>query len=155
DSTLDQLAEIWTARRPRSILLIGPSGVGKTAAVRTLAQRRREYKLGSTPFWTTSGSRLVAGMSGFGMWQDRCHKIVREPARRPAIIHLGNLVELMEVGRSEYNRMSIAGFLRPALARGDLLAAAECTPEQLPIVEREDPHLLDVFHRVMISEPDV
>ncbi|HEY1860137.1 MAG TPA: AAA family ATPase, partial [Gemmataceae bacterium] len=155
DSILDQLAELWTARRPRSVLFIGPSGVGKSAAVRELARRRNEFNLGATPFWTTSGSRLVAGMSGFGMWQERCHKVVREASRRRAIVHLGNLVELMEVGKSEHNRMSIAGFLRPALARGDLLAAAECTPEQLPIIEREDPHLLDVFHRVTISEPDV
>ena len=53
------------------------------------------------PFWTTSGSRLVAGMSGFGMWQERVGRLVKEAAKASAVLHLGNLVELMEVGKGE------------------------------------------------------
>src|SRR5262249_36682376 len=76
-------------------------------------------------------------------------------AKRKAILHLGNLVELMEVGKSGYNTTGIAAFLRPYLARGELLAIAECTPEQLPLIEREDPHLLAVLHVVQVPEPDL
>src|SRR5439155_27085957 len=61
----------------------------------------------------------------------------------------------MEVGKSEYNALGIAAFLRPYLTRGDLLAIAECTPEQIPLIEREDPHLLAVFHVLTVPEPDV
>lgn len=67
DSTVSRIAEILTGRRPRSLLLVGPQGVGKTAAVYELVRRRYKLHLGHTPFWATSGSRLVAGMSGFGM----------------------------------------------------------------------------------------
>ena len=45
----------------------------------------------------------------------------------------------MEVGKSEYNQTGLAGFLRPAIARGELLCVAECTPEQLPVIERRGP----------------
>lgn len=38
----------------------------------------------------------------------------------------------MQVGRSEYNALGVAAFLRTSLARGELLAVCECTPEQLP-----------------------
>ena len=151
---VEQLAELLTARQPRSVLLVGASGVGKTAAVRELARHRAAVQLGATPFWATSGARLVAGMTGYGMWQERCRQVVREAARRRAILHLGNLMELMEVGKSEYNSMGIAAFLRPYMARGDLLAIAEATPEQLPIIERDDPHLLEVFHQLNVAEPD-
>lgn len=149
-----QLAEIFTSARPRSVLLIGPSGVGKTAALRELVRRRAEYNLGTTPFWSTSGARLVAGMSGYGMWQERCRNVVREAARHRVILHLGNLIELMHVGKSEMNQTGIAAFLRPALVRGELLAVAECTPEQLALIERDDPHLLDAFVRLAVPEPE-
>jgi ATP-dependent Clp protease ATP-binding subunit ClpC len=153
EAVVARLAEALTAREPRSVLLVGPSGVGKTAAVHELVRRRRTLQLGHTPFWATSGSRLVAGMTGFGMWQERCRQLWREAAREKAILHLGNLVELMEVGKYIGNTQGIAGFLRPWIARGDLLVIAECTPEQLPVVEREDPHLLDAFHQIRVEEP--
>src|SRR5205807_1977241 len=131
DSLVDRLAEALTSRGPRSVLLVGPSGVGKTAAVHELVRRRGRYGLGRTPFWATSGARLVAGMSGFGMWQERCRRLWREASSRRAILHLGNLVELLEVGKSEHHSQGVATFLRPYLGRGDLLAVAECTPEQV------------------------
>ncbi len=149
-----ELAELLTAAAPRGVLLVGPSGVGKTAAVRELARRRAEHGLGATPFWATSGARLVAGMCGYGMWQERCRQIVREAAHSRAIVHLGNLIELMQVGRSEYNALGVAAFLRSSLARGELLAICECSPEQLPLIERDDPHLLAAFHQLTVAEPN-
>lgn len=152
DALLTQLAELLSARQPRSVLLVGPSGAGKTAAVRELARRRAEFHLGATPFWATSGARLVAGMSGFGMWQDRCRQVIREASRRKAVVHLGNLVELTQVGKSEHNMLGIGSFLRPAIARGHLLAIAEVTAEQLSLLEREEPHLVAVFQPLTVAE---
>jgi ATP-dependent Clp protease ATP-binding subunit ClpC len=148
-----RLAELLTARLPRSVLLVGPSGCGKTALVQELARRRGEFGLERIRLWTTSGSRLVAGMSGFGMWQDRCEKLIREASRTEAIVHLDNLVELIEVGKGGGNTQGIAAVLRPAIARGSLLAICECTPEQLAIIEREDPQLLETFAQLEIAEP--
>ena len=154
EPVVERLAELLAARSPRSVLLVGPSGVGKTAAVRELVRCRSAFNLGATPFWATSGARLVAGMCGYGMWQERCTRVVREASKKKAILHLGNLVELMEVGKYEGNSTGVAAFLRPHLLRGSLLAVAECTPEQLPLVEREEPQLLDAFQRLTVAEPD-
>ena len=153
EATVDRLADALTGRSPGSVLLVGPAGAGKTAAVYELVRSRAEFQLASTPFWSTSGSRLVAGMSGFGMWQQRCQRLVREASKARAVVHLGNLVELIEVGRGGAGGQGIAGFLRPAVGRGELLAVAECTPEQLPVIERQDPHLLQVFHQIKVEEP--
>src|SRR5262245_12589833 len=92
-------------------------------------------------------------MSGFGMWQERCQALCREASKAKAILHLGNLVELVEVGKSEHHSQGIASFLRPYLGRGDLLVLVECTPEQLPLLERQDPHLLRVFAEIRVEEP--
>jgi ATP-dependent Clp protease ATP-binding subunit ClpC len=154
DELVEQIADALTSTRPHSVLLVGPSGVGKTAAVRELVRRKLNFRLGATPFFQTSGARIVAGQCGFGMWQQRCTDLVREVAKKRAVLHLGNLVELMEVGKSDYNQTGLAGFLRPAIARGELLCIAECTPEQLPMIEREDPQLADAFRQLKVEEPD-
>lgn len=153
ETTVHRLADVLAGRHPRSVLLVGKSGVGKSAAFHELVRRRHEFRLGRTPFYATSGSRLVAGMSGFGMWQERCEKLWREAAKEKAILHFGNLLELMEVGRSSANEQGIATFFRPYINRGDLLCVVECTPEQLPVIEREDPHLAEAFLQIKVAEP--
>jgi ATP-dependent Clp protease ATP-binding subunit ClpA len=152
DETVDELSQALTANPPQSVLLIGPSGVGKTAAVRELA--RRWHAAGRAPIYGTSGARVVAGQTGFGMWQERCQDLVKDAVRRKAVVHVGPLVELLEVGKSEHNSSGIATFLRPAIGRGELLCVAECTPEQLPLVEKQDPQLLDAFRHLAVEEPD-
>jgi ATP-dependent Clp protease ATP-binding subunit ClpA len=154
DATVRQVAEALTAKPPQSVLLVGPSGVGKTAAVRELARRKADFALGATPFFQTSGARIVAGQCGFGMWEQRCQDLIKEAAKRRAVLHVGPLVELMDVGKSEHNHTGIATFLRPAIARGELLCVAECTPEQIPLIEKQDPQLLDAFRHVTVDEPD-
>ena len=152
DDLVSRLAKPIAAKVPSSVLLVGPSGVGKTALVNALSRARAAHGLGDTAFWSTSGSRLVAGMSGFGMWQQRCRELCEEAERTRAVIHFGDLIELMEVGRSENQSQGIASFLRSYLDRGRVVAIAECTPEQLTIASREDPHLVQVFQRLDIDE---
>lgn len=150
---LDRLAAQLTGKNPRSVLLVGPSGVGKSALFRELARRRRDYQFEATPFWETSGARLMAGQVAFGKWQERCRRLIAEAGRTRAIVHLGNLMELCQVARHETNPFGMAGFLRPALARGELLAVVECLPEQLGQLEKEQPHLLEAFVRLDLEEP--
>lgn len=145
DDLLRALARLLTGRSPRSVLLAGPSGSGKTALVAELARQRQTRGLAESEFWTTSGSRIVAGQTGFGMWQERCQRLVREASRRRSIIHLGNLMELIETGKGGGNSMGVAAMLRPAIADGRMLVIAECAPEQLAVIEREDPRFLEAF----------
>ncbi|MDB5294153.1 MAG: ATP-dependent Clp protease ATP-binding subunit, partial [Phycisphaerales bacterium] len=153
DALVARVAEALGGRSPRPVLLVGPAGVGKTAIVRELVRRRDELGLAGVPVWQTSGARLVAGQTGFGMWQERCVKLCREAAAARAVVHLGNLFELVEVGQADGSGPGIGGFLKPYLLRGDLLAVAECTPEQLTLVERLDPHLVEAFAVVRAEEP--
>ena len=152
EAELAQLAEALTGVLRRSVLLVGPAGGGKTALVCELARRRREFGFAETPFWSTSGARLMTGQIGFGMWQDRCQQMCREASRTRAIVHLNGLGDLLEVGKTSRTEQSVGGFLRPWIARGDLTVIAECTPEQLGAIERQEPHLLGAFRQVAIAE---
>ena len=87
------------------------------------------------------------------MWQERCDALWQEAEKTNAIVHFGNLMELMDTGKSEHNTQGLASFFRQRFARRQALAILECTPEQLSVVEREDPGTLKVFRQLVIDEP--
>lgn len=146
---LERLTEVLSATEGcRNVLLVGPSGVGKTALVHELARQQRKWKLHET-----SGARLIAGAAGFGGWQERCQLLVTEWSKAKAIVHLGNLAELFEVGRHRTQPYGMAGFLRGPLLRGEVQATAECTPEQQTYLEKEFPQLLEAFTVVRLEPP--
>ena len=148
------LADALGGETPRSVLLIGPSGVGKTAVVNEVVRQRRKRGLGGVQFWGTSGSRLVAGMCGFGMWQERCDKMCRELREKKAVLYAGNLPELVEAGKGGGNSQGIADFLRNRIDRSEIIVVTECTPEQFSVLERLAPGVLQSFMHIRVEEPD-
>lgn len=150
---VDRVAEELSGQTPRSVLLIGPSGVGKTAILNEVIRRKAELELGQTQFFATSGSRLVAGMCGFGMWQERCEKLCSELKRNGSILYVGNLPELVEAGKGGGNSQGIADFFRNRIDRAELIVVSECTPEQFSILERNVPGVVRAFQHVRIKEP--
>lgn len=161
-SNAKELSDYLSGLTPQSVLMVGPAGVGKTAIVHQLVQQIQtaeksptagdESPLAGRIVWSTTGSRLVSGMSGLGMWQERCLKLIREASATHAILHVGSVIELMEAGKIE-GQPGVASMIRQAVARGRLLIIAECTPEQVAIVERDEPLLLRSLVRYDVSEP--
>ncbi|MFN8611946.1 MAG: AAA family ATPase [Vulcanimicrobiota bacterium] len=141
----EQLAQLADLLADHNVLLVGPSGCGKTALIHELARRRTDFQLGATSFFETSGARLMLGEVAFGGWQSRCQQMLEELARVKGVLHLGHLQELLESARHSTNPYGLAGFLKPYLSGKKLQALAESTPEQLAVVEREYPQLLEAF----------
>ncbi|MFM8285506.1 MAG: AAA family ATPase, partial [Planctomycetaceae bacterium] len=153
DAEVDRVAEVLRGEAPHSVLLVGPSGVGKTAIVREISARRESLGLSGWQFRVTSGSRLISGTTGYGMWQEQLEALRKIMVRERIILHVGSLFELLQLGRYEGQPQGMASFLRPAISRGEVLLIAEATPEQLALIEREDVALARAFVTLEIGEP--
>ncbi|MEM9159908.1 MAG: AAA family ATPase [Verrucomicrobiota bacterium] len=150
---LQQAVNSLKSRRPKSILLIGSPGTGKTAMVHELIRKKSDLGLSEFEFWETTGARIVAGMTGFGDWQERCMKLTKQAAKRNAIVYLGNLFELIQVGTYEGQSQSIAEFLANHVRKGKFLSILECTEEQYSLIERQNARVAQSFEIIRLSPP--
>lgn len=156
DSPLQGQLEAWSAsEKPPSLLLVGPTGVGKTALVGRLAihhASRRSAKEGRLPrIFSTSQDRIIAGMIYLGMWQERCIALVREVSEEGCVLHVDSLVGLLTV---QPDGARVADFLEPSMAEGDVRVITECTEEDLSRARRSSPSFVSRFTIVRVDEPD-
>ncbi len=146
ENLIAQLTERLRDQRA-SVLMVGPSGVGKTAILLEVARRNRKLIL-----WRTSAARLIAGMRYLGQWEERCEQVVAELGRIKGILCVENLLELCRAGGSQPTS-SVANFLSGSIERGELQVVAEATPEEIEAIRRLLPGLVDLFQLLPVPEP--
>ena len=138
---------------PRSILLVGESGVGKTALVRRVAKHLLERSRGGGPrrrLWATSAGHITAGMTYLGMWQERCLTLAQELAATSDWLFADRLVDLIA---PQADGASLGDLLAPAIAAGELRVIVECNESELARCRRRAPALYDALDVVRLDEP--
>ena len=139
---------------PRSILLVGASGVGKTALVRRAAKHLGERSKGKGAtvrrLWATSAGHVTAGMVYLGMWQERCLTLARELAATEDWLYLDRLVDLLA---PQPDGASIADLLAPALIAGELRVIVEASEGELARCRRRNQAFTAAFEVIRVDEP--
>ncbi len=154
EAELARLIEIVGARTRASVLLVGPSSVGKTTLVHELAYRARDpgSPAAGLELYATSAGRIVAGMRYLGEWQGRVERMLLELRKRRAVLHLGGLGELVALG--DRDGADLGRMLLPAIEAGEVSVILEATAEEVARAERSHGALVAALRQLPLPPLD-
>jgi ATP-dependent Clp protease ATP-binding subunit ClpC len=148
DTELALLTNLFSGEKRQGVLLVGPELAGKTELLS--AWLRAERKAGrERRVYATSGSRLIAGMSGFGQWQERVLRVMRAAQDLDALLYFENLGELLAQHSTE--SIDLPGAMKPFLEEGKVRFLGELAPESLDLLESRHPGLFSALTRVRLE----
>lgn len=154
-----RVIEILSRRTKNNPVLIGKSGVGKTAIVEELAN---ELAHGNVPeilktkrVLALDLSGLVAGTKYRGEFEKRLKALVDEiiAAQRHVILFIDEIHTLAEAGEAT-GAIDAADILKPALARGELQVIGATTMEEYQKYVEKDQTLERRFQPIIVEEPN-
>ncbi len=118
----------------RSVLLVGPDGVGKTSIVHGVARAMFERDVGDLVEISTTA--VMSGTRYLGEWQSKATAIAKKAAEFGTVLYLSDVWNLPKTGRTDNNDNNLLDALRPHIGAGKLTLLAEVSPEGLRMMER-------------------
>ncbi|AEI68297.1 AAA family ATPase [Corallococcus macrosporus] len=152
-----ELVEALEGREGSALVLVGPSGAGKTALIHEAVRRltaRQEAAGTRRDVWRVDGNQFIAGMMYVGQWEARARGVVNELMEVGDLLYVDDLASLVYAGRTRNERTNVAQFLEPHMARGELTVLAESTPERFERVREEAPTLASLFRVIHVPALD-
>jgi len=157
ENEISRIIEILCRRTKNNPVLIGESGVGKTAIIEGLAQRIVERSVPSflenKRILSLDLSLIVAGTKYRGQFEERLKKIMSELKESDEnIVFIDELHTLVGAGSAE-GTLDAANILKPALSRGDIQCIGATTPTEFRKTIEKDRALERRFQSVKIEPP--
>jgi ATP-dependent Clp protease ATP-binding subunit ClpC len=159
EKEIERVIQVLSRRTKNNPVLIGESGVGKTAIAEGLAQRIVLSNVPETLFnkrvVTLDLASVVAGTKFRGEFEERLKKVMEEIRNAGNIIlFIDELHTLIGAGAAE-GAIDAANILKPALARGELQCIGATTFDEFRKHIEKDPALARRFQPIIVEEPTV
>ena len=157
EELLQRILATLSDTKRSSVMLVGPSGVGKTTVVHEIVARLAAGDVPTAllgrPVWRVPADELIAGARYTGMWQERVRELIaRARAERP-ICAMEDPAAIVDAGRWSESDNNVSRYLRPSIESGELTIVCECTAERFAAVHRKEPSFMEAFHRFDVPEP--
>ena len=153
DSMAGRVAELESALRrepPRSVLLVGESGVGKTATLRALAEAlRRDYWV----VFEAGAGDVLAGQQYIGQLEERVRSIVQRIGGRRVLWVVPNFHEMLWAGRHKYSPVGVLDLLLPSIESGAVHIVGEVTSDAYEQLMRLRPKLRTAMQTCRVAPP--
>ncbi len=147
----DMQAEV-SSGAPKSILVVGPAGVGKTALRRCFAKGLK--KAGWTIF-RTSGSNIIADKIYIGQVEGQIKKLTKNAsAAKRVTLYVDRMGDLADYGRTSKNDSSVLDQLWPSIENRTVFMLTETSQSGLQAMARKYPSLATVFRIVNMQAVD-
>ena len=157
---LERVIQILCRRRKNNPLLVGESGVGKTAIAEGLAKRIvdenvPEVVAGSTIYSLDLGA-LVAGTKYRGDFEKRFKAVLAElKETEGSILFIDEVHTIIGAGAASGGVMDASNLLKPLLTSGQMRCMGSTTYQEYRGIFDKDRALSRRFQKIDVVEPDV
>ncbi|TET48877.1 MAG: ATP-dependent Clp protease ATP-binding subunit [Actinomycetota bacterium] len=156
---IDRIIQILSRRTKNNPILIGESGVGKTAIVEGLAQyiisKKIPSNLSGKRIFTLDLGALIAGSRYRGDFEERLKKVLAEIKDSGNIIlFIDEVHTLVGAGAAE-GAIDAASILKPMLSRGEIQTIGATTVTEYRKYVEKDKALERRFQPIFVDEPSV
>ena len=158
EEEIERVIQVLCRRTKNNPVLVGKSGVGKTAIAEGLAQLIASKKvpkiLLNKRVLALDLTSIVAGTKYRGEFEQRLKRIADEivAAKRSIILFIDEIHTLAEAGGAE-GSIDADDILKPALARGDLQVIGATTAKEYKQFIKQDVTLDRRLHPILVDEP--
>src|SRR5581483_7147627 len=140
EAEIRSVRALLLGQRRQSILLAGPSRCGKTSVLRAALSE-------DALVFSTSGADIVAGMGGFGQWQERLRRVLDAASELDAILFFADLGDLLA---DHAGWVDVPSAIKPWLDESRVRVVAEISRD-LDRAEARAPGFLSCFVRVRVQ----
>jgi ATP-dependent Clp protease ATP-binding subunit ClpA len=157
---VERVSQILTRRRKNNPLLVGESGVGKTAIAEGLARLIVDKQvpdiLANCVVYSLDLGSLLAGTKYRGDFEKRFKALLAELKKREgAILFIDEIHTIIGAGAASGGVMDASNLLKPLLTSGDLRCIGSTTFQEYRGIFDKDRALSRRFQKVDVGEPTV
>jgi ATP-dependent Clp protease ATP-binding subunit ClpA len=160
DSELERVIQVLCRRRKNNPLLVGESGVGKTAIAEGLAKRIVDGQVpevvADSNIYSLDMGALLAGTKYRGDFEKRFKMILGELKKEEgAILFIDEVHTIIGAGAASGGVMDASNLLKPLLTSGEIRCMGSTTYTEYRGIFDKDRALSRRFQKIDVSEPDV
>ncbi len=157
---ISRLIQILARRTKNNPLLVGESGVGKTAIVEGLAhlvinKKVPEYLQNYTIYSLDIGA-LIAGTKYRGDFEKRLKEVIEFlEGQDKSILFIDEIHTIIGAGSASGGSLDVSNLLKPALGKGSLRCIGSTTFQEFRGIFNQNQALSRRFQKIDINEPDI
>jgi len=154
------LVQTLARKKKSNAVLVGPSGVGKTAIVEGFAKLIEEGMVPESiehmTVWSLEMSKMVAGTKYRGDFEERMKVLVDAlEVLDDVIIFIDEIHSIIGAGQTGQGAMDAGNMLKPALSSGRVKVIGATTDEEYRKMFEKETALARRFTKIMVDEPTV